>query len=196
MTVKFNCPACDQPIETTEEQAREGVRCPNCNTGFVPEKFKTVNLPPPTPPPKPAQSPKSERKRRPKFLVASMLIVSAILVYQQREEINATQMVADKLQVPTTKWEYEVVMVENYNHTDEQRAFATNGLKEVEFLNGDPGDFYFDSSLMGVDLSKYASDGWELVAAVPQLETVRYVSDSPFNVRTGKIYLIFKRAKE
>lgn len=30
LIVRFNCPACYQPIEAPEEDAREGVQCPGC----------------------------------------------------------------------------------------------------------------------------------------------------------------------
>jgi hypothetical protein len=40
--VRFECPKCQQPIETDEVTARNGVRCPGCGTGFVPEGFRHV----------------------------------------------------------------------------------------------------------------------------------------------------------
>ena len=38
--VIVECPACDQPIETTKEAARAGILCPACGMGFVPDKFR------------------------------------------------------------------------------------------------------------------------------------------------------------
>jgi hypothetical protein len=207
MIVKFNCPACDQSIETTEEAAQEGVRCPNCGTGFVPEKFKKVKpVPPPASPPPPATSPKlaplskPERKPRSTNLIALILIVSAILIYQQREEITATKMVADKLQTPATKWEYKVVEIENSKEKNLDDALTNNPPDIDKMMKSEEGAgflmFYeaHDYSGLPVNLIELGHDGWELVSAVPQVETV--VPYSSPNVRTKEVILLFRRPKE
>ena len=40
--IRFRCPHCSRPIEAAERVAKDGVRCPDCNTGFVPDKFDYV----------------------------------------------------------------------------------------------------------------------------------------------------------
>ena len=35
----FNCPACNREIETSVATARRGLRCPGCNTGFIPQGY-------------------------------------------------------------------------------------------------------------------------------------------------------------
>jgi heme A synthase len=38
---RFNCPACETPIEAPADSVARGVRCPQCDTGFVPGKVQT-----------------------------------------------------------------------------------------------------------------------------------------------------------
>ncbi|HEY2329170.1 MAG TPA: hypothetical protein VGI63_05095 [Verrucomicrobiae bacterium] len=121
------------------------------------------------------------------------------------------------------QWEYKVVQVENYARQLKDSAFAemrTNqalGLQHWRDAWNDRGNFYLDSLGAGndysVDFSQLGSDGWELVAALPQTETlpgVEYQDGSTFNpntekldpniqkfnnMRTGKIIFIFKRQR-
>jgi hypothetical protein len=51
-----------------------------------------------------------------------------------------------------------------------------------------PGGFYVYGSLLNAGY-----EGWELVAALPQTETIKPGGDDPPNVRTAKILLIYKR---
>ena len=37
--IKFNCPTCNHSLISEEKAASIGVVCPQCSTGFVPEKF-------------------------------------------------------------------------------------------------------------------------------------------------------------
>lgn len=49
-TVLATCPACDRQMETNAADARTGIVCPHCATGFIPEK---VDVPVPLPQPQP-----------------------------------------------------------------------------------------------------------------------------------------------
>lgn len=40
---RFNCPACETPIEAPVEAVDRGIKCPSCEIGFVPEKFETAD---------------------------------------------------------------------------------------------------------------------------------------------------------
>jgi hypothetical protein len=123
---------------------------------------------------------------------------------------------------PPTHWEYKVVTIENFNHSLDAYGYAmmqTNvdrGLEVIRDAKNDSGDFHLED---GTDDKYYANinqlgaDGWELVSAVPQIETIPdaekeegtvFNADSGkldqsivkfTNIRTGKIILIFKRAK-
>ena len=66
----FNCPACETPIETPEDSARRGLKCPACGTGFVPEQMDLAEEPiaPPTgnglkPGPRLPASPRDDARR-------------------------------------------------------------------------------------------------------------------------------------
>lgn len=41
----FECPACEQPIEAPAASIAAGVRCPKCDTGFVPSNFQMTDEP-------------------------------------------------------------------------------------------------------------------------------------------------------
>jgi len=119
---------------------------------------------------------------------------------------------------PQTKiahWEYKIVMVENFEHAMRHFASAelrTNidlGLQHLQQSDAAAGNFVLDTgnaemneNNSGVDTYKLGNEGWELVSAVPQIETIPDAKFSvgrdykPFvNIRTGKIILIFKRPK-
>jgi hypothetical protein len=46
---RFNCPACETPIEAPANSIASGVRCPQCDTGFVPNNFQMTDEPVPAP---------------------------------------------------------------------------------------------------------------------------------------------------
>lgn len=89
-------------------------------------------------------------------------------------------------------WQYKTEEIENSIHGFADRQKHASGSpewesdREIELT--DTGDFGFD-----VDAAnrKAADDGWELVAAVPELETTE--SDHAQYTRTGKILLIYKK---
>ena len=98
-----------------------------------------------------------------------------------------------------TKWEYKTVEADNYAHAAVQEAYlvmktnSDQGLRDIRSSENSIGGFWMD------DLYKYGQDGWELVAAVPQIETVDakdYDDRRIANVRTGKIILLFKRPEK
>jgi len=47
---RFNCPSCETPIEAPANAVAQGVKCPECNVGFVPAKVETSDeaVEPPT----------------------------------------------------------------------------------------------------------------------------------------------------
>jgi hypothetical protein len=78
---------------------------------------------------------------------------------------------------------------------------VTQGLKDVHQAESGAGGFDFAGKLefYGADLQQLGADGWELVSAVPQIETIpgAQATDLRFsNMRTGKIILIFKKPAE
>jgi len=114
------------------------------------------------------------------------------------------------------KWEYKVVTVKNFEYYMQEEAYK-NGtdLDKIRNAKSGAGDFQlvvtgpsWKGSDYGVDLNALGQEGWELVSAVPQAETVpdaetgerwdpnkaSFSSYRSFNnVRTGKVILIFKR---
>jgi DNA-directed RNA polymerase subunit RPC12/RpoP len=38
--LRFECPKCQQPFEADAQAVRQGVRCPSCGHGFIPDKIK------------------------------------------------------------------------------------------------------------------------------------------------------------
>lgn len=41
MTTKtFNCPSCNQAVEAKADYLARGLKCPHCNTGFIPGEIK------------------------------------------------------------------------------------------------------------------------------------------------------------
>ncbi|MGA2178799.1 MAG: hypothetical protein ABSH15_04370 [Verrucomicrobiota bacterium] len=110
-----------------------------------------------------------------------------------------------------SQWEYKTVEVDNSIHGYLERAKTkTSDSERAEVYrteNSEPGDF----GNLEIQLAKIGDEGWELVGAVPELETPSQAERldgndlheteplvtpryKPFtNVRTGKIILIFKR---
>jgi hypothetical protein len=119
------------------------------------------------------------------------------------------------------RWEYKTVTVKNFAGVMKDVAYqemltnAPDWQKHERSADSGSGDFHLDSGGQmgeyGADLRQLGSDGWELVSAVPQIETVAdaesfhgqdYDAASSSlkdgythfsNVRTGQIILIFKR---
>jgi hypothetical protein len=114
---------------------------------------------------------------------------------------------------PAIHWEYKTVEVENSQHgyllRSKTKVASDEWIEAFRSEKSDPGDFW----RLENELDKIGSDGWEIVACMPELEslpqaeffdgqdyhetephfTPRY---KPFvNIRTGKILLIFKRQK-
>lgn len=68
------CPSCLNEFQTTVEAAQDGLRCPKCETGFVPTSLKQYDdAPRPRPPvaPLPPEGPKAPPAR----VLASMKII-------------------------------------------------------------------------------------------------------------------------
>jgi len=108
------------------------------------------------------------------------------------------------------QWEYKTVEINNTIHGYLERSHAEPSTPAwsdaYRTEQSDPGDF----DQLQEALLKNGAEGWELVALVPQLESIpaEYLSGhdfhekeplltphfSPFvNTRTGKILLVFKR---
>jgi len=138
-------------------------------------------------------------------IIVSVLFAAALLCGCQKSETPkpaTPEPATNRIQT----WEYKVVEVENYAHGQAIKALYesdTNvdlGVEHLLFANSHDGSFGFSGGYdkYSVDLYKLGSDGWELVAAVPQLETepsAQYRNTRFNNTRTGKIILIFKRPK-
>jgi hypothetical protein len=107
-------------------------------------------------------------------------------------------------------WEYRVEEVSNSEDYNIRAAFQevkTNIIAAERHLGAaqrnaggfilvtSPGDGWRRDS--AIDISKIGAEGWELVSAIPQCETIYATDDITEqkypNVRTGKIILIFKR---
>jgi hypothetical protein len=71
---------------------------------------------------------------------------------------------------------------------------SSKGLEDMNYEASSPGSFDFYGA---ADLDKLGSDGWEMVASIPQAETIGDARDYDGRIfpngRTGKIILIFKR---
>ena len=116
-----------------------------------------------------------------------------------------------KIIFTTQKWDYKSIEIDCYQHEMAKEAFPTNNavtdIKLYQYAQSSPGDFrYTDRAI--ADLG---AQGWELVSAVPELETIPdadYVGAGDLNpntgklepntfkavnIRTGKILLIFKK---
>ena len=80
------------------------------------------------------------------------------------------------------RWEYKIVTVKNFAGYMKSAAYqemTTNGPdweKHSRSADSDDGNFTLDGSSKmgdyGSDIYQLGQDGWELVAAVPQTETV------------------------
>lgn len=95
-----------------------------------------------------------------------------------------------------TRWEYKTVEYENYADADTVPMIQTN-LDLYQEHRTMAGGFGFESpaSFPKVNLSDLGRDGWELVSAVSQVETMEDAGTRIRfnNIRTGKVTLIFKR---
>ncbi|HEX5398842.1 MAG TPA: hypothetical protein VFY06_07325 [Verrucomicrobiae bacterium] len=99
------------------------------------------------------------------------------------------------------QWEYEILEVDNFAHFEQQQAeteMLTNIDQAVSNINDakqSAGEFHLDNAAQqdhyNTWLTKSGLQGWELVSAIPQTETMNGKDFK--NVRTGKIILIFKR---
>ncbi|HEY1718543.1 MAG TPA: hypothetical protein VGH42_09670 [Verrucomicrobiae bacterium] len=127
---------------------------------------------------------------------------------------------APALEPKQVRWEYKMITIENNAHGEATRASQKNPM-DIEMYDGalsDSGSFDLDEldaatkehpELFSVD--RAGKDGWELVSAIPQIETIagaKFISGTDYdpasgkvtphkeifsNTRTGKIVLIFKR---
>ena len=91
------------------------------------------------------------------------------------------------------KWEYKTLTLENSEHAAEeyyrsQLYTNTAALSFMDLNRSATGDFDLDFGSLG-------GGGWELVSAIPQLETTHLTGHDEIisAVRTAKIILIFKR---
>ena len=101
------------------------------------------------------------------------------------------------------KWEYKVEVVPNTAIAAESAALSeavkneTSGDEHLRDAKRDAGEFKLDEISGPFQLYKYGINGWELVAAIPQTETIgdahNYSGEKFSNVRTRNIILIFKR---
>jgi len=92
--------------------------------------------------------------------------------------------------VAPAKWEYKVVQIANVNHKvrDDAMKKSPIDIGVVNYADETDGEFSYDIYELGYQ-------GWELVAAIPQTETVDSLNKKQ-NVRTGNVHLIFKRPAE
>ena len=143
--------------------------------------------------------------------------MAGIALYSQREQLDAIRFLTKSIAVK--RWEYKIVEVDNFAHYLKDEAFkefdtnAALGLKDVRSADSSAGTFGLDyeNGKYGIDLPQLGADGWELVSAVPLLETLPWVeyqygtiynSDTHQldpniqkfnNIRTGEIRLVLKR---
>jgi hypothetical protein len=105
--------------------------------------------------------------------------------------------VADGLKKePRAQWEYKTVEVKPYEDTSEEVSIS---IARLDKLTGSPTKWH-GSNLLFIkepELNNLGADGWELVSAVPEVETVFPLKDGfiACNTRTERIVLLFKRAK-
>jgi hypothetical protein len=101
-------------------------------------------------------------------------------------------------------WQYKTVEIDNSSHAETPGEVGSQAWSDAYHQSkSDAGYFRFYSTNRDNDLSALGDDGWELVAAIPQTETVPdgETLDSPLpktyrafsNTRTAKVILIFKR---
>jgi len=124
-------------------------------------------------------------------LLAATLLADAIL-------FSGCQQSSPPASSPGTKWEYRVVEVPNDNAARSYEAAMHNQTDTEQYLDHSAGSFSealnstnkSDSDLPLAFSDNLAADGlagWELVSAVPELET-----HDGFT-RTEKLLLIYKR---
>ena len=86
-------------------------------------------------------------------------------------------------------WDISVVEIENSEHAVAHDAYknSANLTETLKRSDQSAGNFVFSSK----EYRRMQEQGWELVAAVPQLETI--ISNGQPFTRTAKIILFFKR---
>ena len=120
------------------------------------------------------------------------------------------------------RWEYKTVTVENFagymseNASEETKTNLNTGLEHQEQANAGMGSFdlEFSDSRYGCELYKLGQQGWEMVSAIPLIQTVPFAEaisgetynpdtkslefeKSKFNnIRTGAVVLVFKRPQQ
>ena len=204
-SIHFECPYCGQSIEAPAAMRGMEVDCPSCTRKVKVQSTEVKTGASDVRPPPTASPPKGSPMIA--IAVVGMLGIGGCVLYLQNQQLAAVNLLSQKGEA--RRWDYKVVEVENFNHHMKEVAFnefLTNeaeGSKHIHFAEDDPGDFHLDSGgsadKYGADLYQLGSDGWELVSAVPQSETLPGVEtslgDKYNNVRTGKIILILKRPK-
>jgi hypothetical protein len=209
-SIKFDCQYCGQSIEAPLSMRGMELDCLACT--------RTIRVPE-------ANSTSASLYKGKTGLAIQLSIVAAILLfgsvlYFQSRLLSATNSLAQNLD-KKKGWDYRVVEVENIAGYMKESAFEemkTNGAEWMEHsrqADNTSGDFNFDTIIQmgkyGADLAAIGREGWELVAAVPQMETlplVEYQDGTIFNpatgrldpniqkfnnIRTKKIVLIFKK---
>jgi hypothetical protein len=99
------------------------------------------------------------------------------------------------------KWEYKTVELYNDSLQGVKEALALDqgpvqnayNLKIAEEFENGFSILKYDGC--GKTLVEAGEDGWELVSAVPELQTSYHAGDSKPYIRTEKILLLFKRQK-
>src|SRR5208283_2254533 len=91
------------------------------------------------------------------------------------------------------RWQYKVVVWENDNHAMHDEEIKSGNFDVAQFIQESGGEFTRCdlNPPDDVDIHKLGNLGWDLVATIPELETVN-TSKGNFT-RTGKILLIFKK---
>lgn len=104
---------------------------------------------------------------------------------------------AEPVQHPP-RWEYKVLEFPNYDDRYDPQLIQTN-YERYQLEKRMPGEFGLeqvpDTNFPTDNLRQLGQQGWELVAAVPEIETIEDAGGHQgfHNVRTSKLDLIFKR---
>ena len=196
---KFTCPHCSQQIEVDEEAKGQICNCPCCNQEIVicddyavggnsdtpPEKDRVAFAPPPVEKkPDPYAPPTNKGPKPPQAEPVSLLrllcrISSPILVI--------LLCILIVMALWPVRWEYKVVKISGE---------AAGGYLSEEFRSKK-----LDEAGLTTELNLYY-DKWELVSAVPEIETdyptfgnKEYVTGIRTNTRSSSVVLIFRRRK-